>query len=233
MKLKFRLLFFLLTVVFLLANSQFVLAADANLYLSPSSATVAKDCYPTLSVMLDTGGQETTGVDAIIYYTKSKVSVDSITEGDLYGNYPAHEDVSDQGKIVIQAVTEADETFKTTAGSAQTFATIKFKSIAYGTANISFKYLGKGDTTDSNVSSVGGADIIGTIGDASVIVEDGASCPGVNNNNGDDSSSTSNPTATPTIYQTPVSGVIDRTVGLSLAGISLFLFSAALTWLKK
>jgi hypothetical protein len=223
------------------------LAADANVFFSPSSTSVENNCYPSLDIMLDTGGQETTGVDVIIYYDQTKLAVHTLSQGALYSTYETIEDVPSQGKIVIQARALVDETFYTVAGEGEKFATITFYSTAYGTANVAFKYDGQGVTTDTNVTDLNGNDILGTsVSDASVIVSSGASCPGATSTitptpgSGSTDEDTTNglggngtATSTPTTYQAPTSGTTSNTIALISLGMLFTLISGAFALAKR
>jgi hypothetical protein len=202
-------------------------AASANLYISPSSQTIGVNCTTTVDVMLDTGGQETTGVDVIINFDSSKLTATNVAKGSLYSSYETT-DFSIPGKVVIQARALANETFMTTAGSGQKLATITFSSKAVGSVSLTFKYLGQGDTTDTNVINTSGADILGSSVPTSTInVQDGASCPGGSSPTATPTSSSSNPA--PTTYSAPVSGSASQTLVLiSLGGVFTILAAAFL-----
>lgn len=208
------------------------LAADGNLYFSPSSTTVANNCYPKLDVMLDTGGQETTGVDVIINYDSAKLEVHNLSQGTLYTSYDTL-DTATAGKIVIQARALPAETFYTTAGTGQKLATIMFHSKQNGDSTVTFKYLGQGNTTDTNIAGVDGTDILGaSVGNATVKVQDGASCPGSGDSGtgggDDDEDDDDDDTApTPTVYTAPASGSTGQTVALILGSVIFLSLSLA------
>lgn len=206
-------------------------AADGNLYFSPSSTTVDNNCYPKLDVMLDTGGQSTTGVDVIINYDSAKLDVHNLAAGSLYTSYDTM-DTSTDGKIVIQTRALAGETFVTTAGQGQKLATITFKTTQTGSASISFKYLGKGNTTDTNIADENGTDILGSsVGNATITIQSGASCPSSGDSDDDDDNTT--PTPAPTTYTAPASGSVTHTIALALGGTLFLGLGIAFAWLKK
>jgi len=221
------------------------LAADATVYISPSSQTVGNNCAVPVDVMLDTGGDNSSGADIIINYDPNKLSVNSLQEAALYYDYLTVEDVPDQGKIVIQAVNKANEYFMTTAGIAEKYATINFQTKGLGTANITFKFNGVGDTTDTNITGDDGVDLLGSTSAGTIIVEDGAACPGDSptatptpddDDDGDDDNGVGSDdltTPTPTTYTAPVSGSTTNTIAISIAGTIFLLSSAAFAWLKK
>lgn len=218
------------------------LAANGTLYFSPSSQTVGNNCVVPVDIMLDTGGDNSSGADIIINYDSAKLSVDNLQEAALYSDYLTVEDVPDQGKIVIQAVNSANEYFLTTAGNAEKYATINFRTQGLGLANVKFKFSGVGDTSDTNITGEGGADLIGSsLTDATITVEDGAACPGDSpastptpgNNDDDDNGVGSDTLTTPTPYTVPVSGSTANTITISLVGTIFLLTSAAFAFLKK
>lgn len=124
-------------------------ASAATLSLSPASKQVSVNDTFVVSVMLDTQGETTDGVDAIIFYDSGKLSITSVSLGDLYAN-KLQEDYSTGGQITLRATSTATTSF---TGSG-TFATITFKAISDGNANVDFQFTA-GSSTDSNVAKEG------------------------------------------------------------------------------
>jgi hypothetical protein len=202
-------LFFCL-LAFIFFSSPTKAWAAATLSFSPATKTVLVNDTFNVDVILNTGGSETDGADVIIRYDGNKLSLISAVLGDLYAN-KLTSDTSVAGKITLRATSSENASFNGTG----TFATLTFKAIAGGTANLYFDFT-SGATTDSNVAYQGN-DILGSTSNASYTIT-------TSGGNGGASASPSLPvsgTTTPTLLVVG-SGLLM----LILAGARLFFFKS-------
>lgn len=186
-------------------------AKAASLSLSPATKNVIIGETFTVSVMLDTQGELTSGTDAIILYDAAKLSVVSAVLGDLYTN-KVQEDSSTTGKVTFRATAPSGSPFN---GSG-VLATVQFKAIADGNANVSFDFT-LGSTVDSNVGKQGteGEDILtSATGATYTIGQSSGGDSGVPGVGGGESTGSGTTT-------TPVAGFITPTI--LLAGLGLLL----------
>ncbi len=148
----------------------FALAANASaatLTLSPSSKSVNVGDTFSIDVLLDTQGQNVDGVDLQAlnynpYYLQLQdadpnTSGTQIQAGALMPSTLANSVDTTNGKIVFSQVANAGSTYN---GSGK-LATVTFKALVAGTANVSFDYTA-GATTDSNIASAGN-DILNSV----------------------------------------------------------------------
>lgn len=179
MKLKFFKTFVFLLVLLILPVPVF--AQAATLSLSPATGTFNKDCNFSLNVELNTGGAETDGTDAIIFYDPTRFNASSITSGTIYPDYPGSNIDSQLGRITISGLASVTTPF-TGQG---TLATINFtvQDVApEGVTQMTFDFdpNNKGKTTDSNVvQRVTVVDILNSVTNGSYTVGAGTSCDGV------------------------------------------------------
>jgi hypothetical protein len=188
----------------------------ASLSFSPASESVMVGESFEVDVVLDTGGLETDGVDFLISYDETKLEAKNAVLGDLYDN-KINEDVSQPGKIVLQAVSDVGSSF---VGTGEV-ATINFKAIAGGLAQVSFEMMGE-STTDCNVNSEG-EDILASVSNGAYTI-----LPmGVGGDGDATASGTPTPTSTGTLTPTPTvpeTGFLGPTVvGLSFGGLLILI----------
>lgn len=152
----------------------------ATLSLTPSTATVNKNCTFEIKINLNTQAQETDGTDVILNYdtTKFQVTTSSIVNGTIYSDYPGNS-VSN-GRITISGIAPAAQPYN---GSG-TFATLNVSvlSTAAGTGTFKFDFdpNDKIKTIDTNVVQ-GGADpvdILSAVTDGSYTIGSGTTCTG-------------------------------------------------------
>ena len=217
--------FFVLGLFFLalLARPNFAFAG-ASLSFSPATESLMVGDSFEVNVVLDTGGVETDGVDIIITYDDLKLEAKNAAFGDLYDN-KINEDVSASGKIVLQAVSDVGSGFVGTG----TVATLNFKAVAGGMAQVSFDMIGE-STTDCNVNS-DGEDILASVSNGSYTI-----LPmGIGGDDDATASGTPTPTSTGTLTPTPTvpeSGFFEPTViGLGLGVIFIFVALSLLVFL--
>lgn len=129
-----------------------VFAQSATLSLDSATGTFNRSCSFSLNVNLDTGGAQTDGTDAILFYDVSRLTANSITNGTIYPDFPGNNIDPQAGKITISGLASVNTPFS----GKGTLATINFKvndSAATGATQITFDFdpNNKAKTTDSNV----------------------------------------------------------------------------------
>ena len=214
---------FLLVLLGFLARPNLAFAG-ASLSFSPASKSVMIEDSFEINVVLDTDGVETDGVDLILTYDEMKLAATEAALGDLYDN-KINEDFSQPGKIVLQAVSDVGSGFVGTG----TVATLNFKAVAGGMAQVSFDMIGE-STTDCNVNS-DGEDILASVSNGSYTI-----LPmGIGGVGDATASGTPTPTSTGTLTPTPTvpeSGFFEPTViGLGLGAILIFVALSLLVFL--
>lgn len=145
-------IFLFVSVVGLLISPTGVFAQTAVLSLDPTVGTFNRNCNFSLKVNLDTGGAQTDGTDAILFYDASKLTAISITNGTIYPDFPGNNIDAQTGKISILSLASVNAPF-TGKGL---LATVNFKvndAATTGATQITFDFdpNNKAKTTDSNV----------------------------------------------------------------------------------
>jgi len=214
-------IFFLLILAFLIQPG--LAFAGASLSFSPATQSVMVSDSFEVDVVLDTGGVETDGVDILISYDEMKLEAKNAVLGSLYDN-KINEDVSQPGKIVLQAVSDVGSGF---VGKGN-LARISFKTIAGGPAQVSFDMIGE-STTDCNVSA-NGQDILASVSNGAYTILPEGIGAGVATASG-----TPTPTSTGTLTPTPTvpeTGFFGPTViGLGFGGLLILLAFSLLVFL--
>lgn len=147
---KKLLIFVISLIIFIYPSSAF--AALATLSLSPSTGTFNKGCSFSVEVLLDTGGAQTDGTDAILLYDTSKLTANPpIASGTIYSDYPGN-NIDPGGKITISGLASVTSPFS----GKGTLATVSFTvkdTAAVGATQITFDFdpNNKAKTSDSNV----------------------------------------------------------------------------------
>lgn len=162
---------------FLIISPSVVLAADATLALSPSTGTFNKGCAFSLNITLDTGGTQTDGTDAIVFYDSSRLTANSINAGTIYADYPGNNIDSASGKIMVSGLASVTSSFS----GQGTLATINFtvkEDAPTGVTQVKFDFdpSDKTKTTDSNVVKKGETptDILGAVTNGNYTVGSGS-----------------------------------------------------------
>ncbi len=148
---KFSIPFLVLILCFLF-NPGLVFAQVATLSLDPATGTFNTTCGFSLNVNLDTGGAQTDGTDAIIFYDASKLNAISVNNGTIYPDYPGNNIDASTGKITISGLASVSTPF-TGKG---VLATLNFSvkdTASTGVTQMTFDFdpNNKAKTTDSNV----------------------------------------------------------------------------------
>ena len=116
----------------------------ATLKFSPATGSYTTGNTFTVDITVDTAGKETRGADAVVTFDNTRLSVDSVTYGTFY---PTALHSQQNGKLYITGLMNDAANSKSGTG---TLATITFKGLTAGTANINFECQ-TGRTDDSNV----------------------------------------------------------------------------------
>lgn len=165
----------ILTFYQLLAANQ-VFAAGASLSISPGVGTFNKGCSFSVDIVVDTGGAQTDGTDAIIFYDTTRFSAVKVRDGTIYSDYPGSIIDPSAGKITISGLSSVTSTFS----GAGTLASIDFMVLSNaleGATQITFDFdpNDKGKTTDSNIVERGTvADILSSVNNGAFTVGDGS-----------------------------------------------------------
>lgn len=126
-------------------------AAGTSLSLTPASGTFNKGCSFSLDVKVDTGGAQTDGTDAIIFYDPTRFNASKINDGTAYADYSGSNIDAQNGKITVSGLATGS-----TFSSSGTLATIDFKVLdtaPTGATQIKFDFdpNDKAKTIDSNI----------------------------------------------------------------------------------
>src|SRR3989344_1864758 len=160
-----RISIILITVITFILSPTLAFAQTATLSLSPASGTFNKGCNFSLNILLNTGGSQTDGTDAILNYDPARFTAVSISNGTIYPEYPGNSiDVPAPGRIVISGLASFTSPFS----GQGTLATINFKvkdeaEAAAAQVKFDFNPTDKSNTTDSNVVERGGGDILNSV----------------------------------------------------------------------
>lgn len=127
-------------------------AQTASLSVSPTSGTFNQGCTFSVEVKVDTGGAQTDGTDAILFYDPTRFTAKTIRNGTIYQSYPQSNIFEEEGKIAIAGVASVGSPFQ----GAGTMATIDFEVVEEAPAGLSqlkfdFDPNDKEKTADSNI----------------------------------------------------------------------------------
>ena len=202
-------------------------AQSAVLSLDPASGTFNQNCNFSLNVNLDTGGTQTDGADAILFYDTSKFTATSIAKGTIYPDHPGNNIDAASGKITISDLASVSTPFS----GKGILATINFtvvKEAPAGATQITFDFdpNDKAKTTDSNVVERDTiADILNSVVNGNYIIGTGAcgqttvfSRPVGGAIDGSTPSATFRPTPIPTRNTLPEGGTPEQTFAIAIIG---------------
>lgn len=195
-----------------------ILAAGSTLSLSPATGTFNTNCNFSLQVMVDTGGYETDGTDAILIYDPTRFTANKINNGSIYQDYPGNNIDAQNGKITISGLSSVGSAYK----GAGVLATIDFTVLSAapaGASQIKFDFdpTNKAKTTDSNVVERGTmAETLNQVIDGNYVVGSG-SC-GDRGGPALTPSATIQPTTTP--IPTPLNQTADSTTTMAVVIIA-------------
>lgn len=185
-----------------------------TLSFDPTSGGFNMNQQFTVKINVNTGGQQTTGADALVTFDPTILSIVSATNGGFYTNF-ANNPISGVSNQYLISGFETDPTsIKSGTG---TLATVTFKGIANGTSAVSFN-CSAGSKSDSNIIQQGSAnDIIncGALASASYTIGPANATP--------ITSCTSTGNCPPTPSTLPRSGTVEVTIAAVGIGIVLTL----------
>ncbi|MDO8639059.1 MAG: cohesin domain-containing protein, partial [Candidatus Daviesbacteria bacterium] len=165
-------------VLLITTNSQLttVYAAGATLSLSPSTGTFNRGCSFSIDVLLDTGGVQTDGTDAILFYDPTRFIASKIRSGTIYSEYPGNTIDSQNGKISINGLASISSAFAGQGVLASIDFTIPATAPTSATQiKFDFDPNDKAKTTDSNVVERGTvADILNQVNDGNYTIGTGS-----------------------------------------------------------
>ncbi len=197
-----------------------IVTSAATLSISPNSRSINAGDTFSVTVNLDTQGASIDGIDLrYLNYNpsilqlqdgNSSVAGVQIAPGNLMPMTLANSVDTSLGKITFSQVAALGNKYK---GSG-ILATLTFKALSGGTANLTFNYT-SGNTTDSNVAS-GGTDILSAVINGSYNVTGSASSVGTFTPYVPQKTTTPVPTIQPTKTPTNLSTVTKITRNLKL-----------------
>lgn len=172
MKLKFLLF---LPIVFFLISPKLIRAASPSLKFNSNSKDISLGEEFTVDVIVDTAGEQAVGADAIVLFDGNVLEAESINPGTIFSDYPSLIIDNKKGKLTISGIVKAQSSLFSGSG---VLASINFKSIAVGNANLHFDFT-QGSTRDSNIAvTKGNGDVLTEVGSMSVkSVQTGAVVP--------------------------------------------------------
>lgn len=208
-----KLIVFLL--VFLLLNFLHVVAgtnaayATSSLSLSPATATETVGSTFTVDIILDTAGSAVAGASAVITYDNTKLQVvgNQLAQGSIFNQAPLTNSVDTPSAGHIQYDSGSLGTSYTGRG---TMATITFKALAAGTAQVNFVYT-PGATTNTSIVALttGSTNDLGTVNNGTYTITTGSSGTTL-----------------------PSTGALENTL-MVLGGGMIFLLGSAIAWFKS
>ena len=146
----------------------------ATFSLSPASGSYSTGDIFSVNILLNTGGIASQGVDvAYLNYNPALLEAQDddsstvgiqITAGSLMPSTLTNIADNTAGKITFSQVTDSGASY---TGSG-TLATIRFKALSAGTANVNFDFTA-GSTIDTNIASAGD-DILGSVTNGSYVI---------------------------------------------------------------
>lgn len=135
--------------------------AAPRLYFDPATAATVAGVQSSLSLTIDTSGQNASGVDAKLVFPKALLQVVSITPGTFFTT--VNNSINNQtGTAEIHGYFPSNSQVKSKSGRG-VVATIAIKGLAPGRATISLLCT-SGSTSDTNIINESGQDIISCAG---------------------------------------------------------------------
>lgn len=219
---KIIIIIFIIVINIILAPAAY--AQTATLSLSPVSGTFNKGCPFALQIVLNTGGTQTDGTDAILIYDSSRVTAASITSGSIYPDYPGNNIDDTNGKITISGLASVASPFS----GQGTLATVNLKvkdDALSGVTQIKFDFdpQDKAKTTDSNVVERGTvSDVLNSVVNGNYTIGTGTcgTLPATGTGGNQGAVSTPSATLIP-VTQLPPAGTEQLTFTLSIVGATL------------
>jgi hypothetical protein len=160
---KFAFLFYICLLFFL--NSGKVYAQNASLSFSPASTTVIVSQTVTITVMVDSGGENISGVTADFTYPSNLLEFVSIDSANSEFSVEAEADHV-TGTVFLSRAVSGGNTFNGTGEVSR----VTFRGLSNGTSTLTF-------TDDTLVTSSGEDDILGTRSTGTIIVNTTGTIP--------------------------------------------------------
>ncbi len=189
-----------------------VKAAGATLSLSPATQGVAVGANFMTNLALDTGGQAVSSVSAVLTYDPTLLAV-TISPGTILS--------LSQMKVANGVITIATDQLPTNYNGSGTLATLNFRALAAGTAQVTIVFTG---------AALGSSVVLGSNGVTNILdlVNNGVYTLGAG---GAETTATTTTTTTATTGGTPVTGTVGETLIFVTGG--LLLFAAGGFFLRK
>jgi len=158
-------------------------ARAARLYFDPGEKTVSQGAAFDVGLRLDTEGASTSGVDVVLDFDVSKVTVESVGFGSLYSSGVVRNKDNTTGRLEFS--TYFNDLFSVYEGEGR-LATIRFRAGSQNTTDVNF-VCQSGGTADTNVLQFNDGDIVncGALGNLRVTISASAS-PSPSPSSGDD-----------------------------------------------
>lgn len=150
--------------------------AAASLSLSPAVATKAIGDTFNVDVVLDTGGDAVSGATAIINYDAAKLQVinNQLLQGTIFNQSP----LTNKVDTTLGQIQYDSGSLGATYTGHGTMATIQFKTIAAGTAAVSFVFDANATADTSLVAAASGpTNLLTTVSSGTYTVTSGAVVP--------------------------------------------------------
>jgi hypothetical protein len=163
--------------VFLLVILAFLVSATstyaASLKFAPSSGNYSEG--QSFSVKIDlvlSSGEKVDGTDIYMTFDKDKLKVTQVSEGTLFDSYPVNDFNNTDGKITVSGLSKTTEPLEQSG----TVATITFKALATGNAQVRFTLSGDNSTRYTKVvKTVTAENILSTVNSATYTIGAGDS----------------------------------------------------------
>jgi hypothetical protein len=204
----------------------------ATLALSPSSGTYLVNQTFDVSVVLDTSGAETGGTDVIVLFDNTKLNLIDILPGSLYVQYIGENISNSTGRATISGIASSTSNLYSGAG---TFATLRFRTLETGTANVSFEYT-LNNLNDTNVAVINkSGDSLTSVQNATYTISTSTSSntPTATPGSGSSTTSTTSTTTTATTTYTQPTGNDNMPVsGSSIPALLIAIVGGFFLWLS-
>jgi len=203
----------LLFLLFLFFISSIITSVKAASFsFDKNSYSVSTEQTVQVQININAQTDQINGADVYINYDNSFLSVESVSAGSFFPTVT--NDIGTAGKIYIAGLVDDPASPKTGSG---TLATITFKGLKDGTANLSF------DCNNSKIvkNDVNATNILQCSSTDKAIVSVGSGNSGLSDSTNNTSSSNK-----PTTL--PKSGVFDNLINLVIPGTILFLIGSGL-----
>lgn len=188
----------------------------AHLEFDPATATGTKGSSFNVKVVVDAGSDEIVSTDAFVLFNSDVLQVDSVADGDFF---PTVTYTTESSKVYIAGLVDDPASSKTGRG---TLATITFKVIGDGSANVTFDC--RTDASDSSKiikNDVNATNII-VCSDNTALKYSGSEGEGAN---GGGNSSATTPTVPTTL---PKTGSFDNLIKIGFLGGVVFIIGGVL-----